>query len=345
MTKNVRQLLIVSFTFFGGIYFFLEFILPKTVAGIEIGKYNLEITDGVILIGTMAVGLGIINLLRVHGLNILKTRKGWFNSVALLAGLFIVFGIEIVDFINTEKRSDELQQISILNTYLSNIQSSSLSSAERIKKLELMSERFDVILEQTKSSNSYLSTHNLNEVTKPAADQFKKSLVRAKDITTHLIHNYTNGEETTVAAEGVRTAIKNISAAATEIAEFNYQQTNMRVTSRFVFEAFFVPLGSAMFSLLAFYVATASYRTFRVHSLEAMIMMVAAIIVMLGQIPQGPMYISEHLPSIRNWLMEYLSNPAFRAIFFGSMIAALAMAVRMWFSLEKSPLAVDDSSN
>lgn len=67
-------------------------------------------------------------------------------------------------------------------------------------------------------------------------------------------------------------------------------------------------------------------------------MMTAALIVMLGQIPHGPMLISPQLVPLRLWLLEQLSTPAFRAIYFGSAIAGLAMAVRMWLSLERSPL-------
>ena len=105
-----------------------------------------------------------------------------------------------------------------------------------------------------------------------------------------------------------------------------------------------VPLGSAMFSLLAFYIVTAAYRSLRIRSLEALVMMIPALIVMLGQIPHGPLYVSESLPDIRRWLLENLNTAAFRAIFFGSAIAGLAMAIRMWLSLEKSPLSSDVDS-
>ena len=109
-----------------------------------------------------------------------------------------------------------------------------------------------------------------------------------------------------------------------------------------MYEAFFVPLGSAMFALLAFYVATAAYRSFRIRSFEASIMMLAAIVVMLGQIPHGPLYISPALPAVRRWLLMNVSTPTFRAIYFGAAVAGLAMAVRMWLSLEKGPLQSDD---
>jgi hypothetical protein len=35
-------------------------------------------------------------------------------------------------------------------------------------------------------------------------------------------------------------------------------------------------------------------------------------------------------------MMAWVSTPAFRGIAFGSMVAGLAMSVRMWLSLEKT---------
>jgi hypothetical protein len=74
-------------------------------------------------------------------------------------------------------------------------------------------------------------------------------------------------------------------------------------------------------------------------------MMIPAIIVMLGQIPHGQLYIHEDLPELRAWLLKNISTPAFRAITFGALVASLAMAIRMWLSLERSPLTADDTAD
>jgi hypothetical protein len=133
-------------------------------------------------------------------------------------------------------------------------------------------------------------------------------------------------------------ALKTTAASAQKVVQLNGRNNVWRRLSQLIQDGFFVPLGASMFALLAFYIAGAAYRAFRVRSLEAALMMAAALIVILGQIPQGAAYLSEDLPLVRKWLLDNISTPAFRAISFGAAIAGLAMAVRMWLSLERSPL-------
>ncbi|NIM04559.1 MAG: hypothetical protein GTO55_01400, partial [Armatimonadetes bacterium] len=67
-----------------------------------------------------------------------------------------------------------------------------------------------------------------------------------------------------------------------------------------LFQGAMVSLAATMFSLLAFYIAAAAYRAFRLRSGEATVLVAAAFIVMLGQVPVG-MALTGSLPS-QGWV-------------------------------------------
>ncbi|OGO37189.1 MAG: hypothetical protein A2Z03_03675, partial [Chloroflexi bacterium RBG_16_56_8] len=52
-----------------------------------------------------------------------------------------------------------------------------------------------------------------------------------------------------------------------------------------IFDNLYVPLQGAFFALVAFFLATAAYRALRARNLETMWMLIAALVVFLGQIP------------------------------------------------------------
>jgi hypothetical protein len=99
-----------------------------------------------------------------------------------------------------------------------------------------------------------------------------------------------------------------------------------------------------MFALLGFYMAAAAYRAFRIRSYESALMMAAAVIVMLGQIPFG-IWIWEGFTDIRLWLLSTPSTGAFRAVKFGAAIAGLIMAFRMWLSIETHSFGEQSGAN
>jgi len=104
-------------------------------------------------------------------------------------------------------------------------------------------------------------------------------------------------------------------------------------------------LGATMFSTIGFYIISAAYRAFRIRSAEATLMLAAAFVVMLGQVPVGA-YLTQGLPAagfwssfrlenISYWILQGPNMAAQRAMAFGIEIGALAMALRTWLSLER----------
>jgi hypothetical protein len=100
-----------------------------------------------------------------------------------------------------------------------------------------------------------------------------------------------------------------------------------------------------MFSIIGFYIVSAAYRAFRIRSAEATLMLIAAFIVMLGQVPVGA-WITHGLPkegilgffrleNLSYWILNGPNMAAQRGISFGIEIGALAMALRIWLGLER----------
>ena len=345
MSRNLRSALIAFVTFIAGLYFFLEFVLPEQLptpfGTLEFGYYHDEISRGVQIVSFMAIGLGLLNILSVHGGNLIKMKKGWGNSLALLLGLFVMFAVEGIDFVNSVQRVTVWEEYQHLATFSEKV------LTEDGANPDIAAGRLATITPLLNGEPGEQSEflQDGEAVTPESYNELQTNQLEINTRLEQLIAAYrgeTSPEERPALHQQLEEDLREQALVAKTISQENYESLGMRRTAKFLFGSFFVPLGSAMFSLLAFYIAAAAYRTFRIRSLEAGIMMLAALVVMLGQIPHGPIYISEDLPAIRLWILEYLSTPAFRAIYFGSMIAGLAMATRMWLSLERSPLASFD---
>lgn len=97
------------------------------------------------------------------------------------------------------------------------------------------------------------------------------------------------------------------------------------------------PINTTMFALIAFYIASAAYRAFRVRSAEATVLLVAGIIVMLARAPIGEAIWSQ-FPVIGSWIMDIPNTAAMRAIGLGASLGGYATLIRVLLGLERSHL-------
>lgn len=121
---------------------------------------------------------------------------------------------------------------------------------------------------------------------------------------------------------------------------------SLKMIYRSLFRDVLANYDGAMFAILAFFIVSAAYRAFRIRSAEATLLMLAALVVMLGQVPLGQA-ITHNLPekgyftsifrveNVSNWLLMWVNGPAQRAISFGLGVGALAIGLRVWLSLER----------
>jgi hypothetical protein len=120
---------------------------------------------------------------------------------------------------------------------------------------------------------------------------------------------------------------------------------------RWVFYSFFTPLSATMFALLAFFVASASYRAFKIRNAEATVLLVSGILIMLGRVPLGAFLTAWtqniswlawlHLPTIQEWLYQYPNAAGARAIMIGIGLGIVGTSLRVILGIEKSFMGGD----
>ena len=94
-------------------------------------------------------------------------------------------------------------------------------------------------------------------------------------------------------------------------------------------------MSATMFALLAFFIASAAFRAFRVRTVEALLLAVAAFILMLGRVPIGTL-IHPYLPIAADWLMEIPQNAAKRGILMGAALGVMATGFRVILGIERT---------
>ena len=98
-----------------------------------------------------------------------------------------------------------------------------------------------------------------------------------------------------------------------------------------------VPLQGTMFAILAFFIASAAYRSFRARSREAAVLLAAAVIVMMGRVPLGE-YILPISGDLSGWILNVLNAAVRRAILIGVSLGAIALSFKIIFGVERSYL-------
>jgi hypothetical protein len=104
-----------------------------------------------------------------------------------------------------------------------------------------------------------------------------------------------------------------------------------------IYNELYAHMDATIFSLLAFFIASAAYRAFRLRSVEASILLIVGSLMLLGKAPIGGA-IWEGFPTIATWLMEVPNTAGNRAIMIGVAIGAISLAIRQLIGVERGYL-------
>ncbi len=102
-----------------------------------------------------------------------------------------------------------------------------------------------------------------------------------------------------------------------------------------IFENIQVPMQSTVFALLAFFVASASFRGFRARSLPAAVLLLSAVLILVSR-SWGEGEIASALISAADWVRGYPSMAARRAILIGIGLGSLTTSLRVIVGIERT---------
>ncbi|MCS7164775.1 MAG: hypothetical protein RMJ51_00610 [Candidatus Calescibacterium sp.] len=122
---------------------------------------------------------------------------------------------------------------------------------------------------------------------------------------------------------------------------FQVAMVDTNIFNTVIFYSIYNPLSAAMFSLLAFFIASASYRAFRARNLEATLLLLAASIVILGRVPIGDYifgFIGLKVSVISEYITAVINAAAQRAILIAVGIGTIIISLKLLFGIEKAHL-------
>ena len=126
--------------------------------------------------------------------------------------------------------------------------------------------------------------------------------------------------------------------------------------SIWIYDHLYVPMNATMFALLAFFIASAAFRAFRIRSTEAGLLAAAALVVMIGRVPLGDVAtraLVDHpglphairalrLGDLQQWIMDVPQSAAKRAVLIGAAMGVMATGLRVILGIERTAMGGGD---
>ncbi len=119
-----------------------------------------------------------------------------------------------------------------------------------------------------------------------------------------------------------------------------------------MYEYVFKPLTATMFSMLAFYIASAAFRAFRAKNVEAMLLLSTAFIILLGRtfagvwltgwIPEDSEFQGLRLENLTVYIMKVFNTAGNRAIMIGVALGIASTSLKVLLGVDRSYLGSGD---
>jgi hypothetical protein len=110
-------------------------------------------------------------------------------------------------------------------------------------------------------------------------------------------------------------------------------QYDASTSYQWIYNALYLPLGSTMYSSLAFYMAYGAYKVLRARNFEAALLFITAVLVIIGNTPIFPAMFPGFF-HMREWIFTAVVGGAYRGIRIGVGIGAVVLGIRTLVGLE-----------
>jgi len=254
------------------------------------------------IINAFAVFLALTSLVSVHGNRISRHEPGSEYSIVLLITLFVTLGLGFYFGPEEYFRRPVYFEAEDSRERILQYAKTFEEKATRAEKVEYLEEISD-------SAGAVLGVSRIESLNRNLRDIASEGIEKAKD-----------GPD---AGKYVhRTAYYN---------PFHW-----------IYLYVYNPLQATMFSILAFFVASAAYRAFRARTLEGTLLLVAAFLVMIGRVSIGYWVHTKvswlPLPDVQEWIMDVPNTAGQRAILIGSALGVISTSLRMLLGYEQTYL-------
>lgn len=328
--------------FLAGVVMAVQFFVPSEFSG------NVKdfMNDWLIIIGIFAMALGIYSLVRVSFARITRRLPNWQYSIITLVGLFAMmfFGVQFpgVKYGPTIPSNDAVdvakRQVAFMHTTLDSA-ATLIPAHQFIPQLKIAADSLALITNYIQDEEWITKSEQQVTGLQTLAASGAQLLQSANSLPIVL------GDTAAFAAATgqLSSQIDSVGVGITGLGALHNVDPFIGGQASYMFRQFFnyimIPIQATMFSLLAFFIASAAYRAFRARSLLATVLLLAALVLMGRLVPMGP--VTTFLNDLSSWILLTPNLAAKRAILIGVGLGMVATAFKVVLGIERNYLGRD----
>lgn len=342
MRREVPLLLV----FLAGVVMAVQFFIPSEFSG-NVKDY---MTDWLIIIGIFAMALGIYSLVRISLVRIRRKAPNWQYSLVTLFGLFatMFFGLQFpgAEYGPTISSQDAVDNVSAMVDTVK-IDARLLAQGQIDTAADTISHgaRAARLTDSCLAVADYIMGEEWilkNPEQEAALGRLRQSFERLKQAGMQLQQAPSDSAKTIAVAQVVDLSDTSL-AVLGGVGAMEDKQPFVGGLTSYMFRHFFdyimIPIQSTMFSLLAFFIASAAYRAFRARSILATVLLASALVLMLRLIPLGP--VTGFMNDFSSWILLTPNLAAKRAILIGVGLGMVATSLKVVLGIERNYLGRD----